>query len=98
MPPSTSSMVAGSSPTCPAVKSRFSVRIACEYGPMAFGAFSVETIFLPSVVYIRPHIFRKMGSEAILLLIAGLWEVWIQKATHGDSEPRRSLSFLGVQS
>jgi hypothetical protein len=38
------------------------------------GAFSVETIFLPSVVYMDPHVFREMGSEAILLPIAGLGE------------------------
>jgi hypothetical protein len=27
---------------------------------------------LPSVVYMDPHVFREMGSEAILLPIAGL--------------------------
>src|SRR5688572_17641506 len=70
MPPSTSSIVAGSSPTCPAVKTRFSVSMACEYGPMALGAFSVEMIFLPSDVYMLPHVFRLERGKVILLLIA----------------------------
>jgi hypothetical protein len=29
--------------------------MACEYGPIALGAFSVETIFFPSDVYMEPH-------------------------------------------
>src|SRR6185503_15859489 len=53
IPPSTISMVSGLSPICPAVKTRCSIRMACEYGPIAFGAFSVDTIFLPSDEYIQ---------------------------------------------
>jgi hypothetical protein len=48
-----------------------SVTMACEYGPMALGALLVETIFLPSVVYI-PASFIWLFSKVILLRFAGL--------------------------
>jgi hypothetical protein len=43
MSPSTMFPVAGSSGTCPETKSRLPARTAGEYGPIAFGAFGLET-------------------------------------------------------
>ena len=42
MSPCTNYCVAGSSGICPLVKMKSPSEMACEYGPIAFGAFSVE--------------------------------------------------------
>src|SRR5258705_3842994 len=65
--------------------------MAWEYGPMAFGAFSVEIIFLPSDVYMLPHVFRLVSGEVIVLLISGLCKFLVHR---GDME-KKIISLSG---
>ena len=50
---------------------------------MALGAFSVEMIFLPSDVYMLPHVFSLVSGEVIVLLIGGLCKLFVSP---GDVE------------
>src|SRR5215510_8891561 len=63
--------------------------MACEYGPMALGAFSVEIIFLPSDVYIQCLTIRDFYGGAIVLPIRGLckllWHVTLSSESGEES-------------
>src|SRR5258706_5946628 len=62
MPPSTMFPVAGSKPTCPAVKIMPLVLMACEYGPMALGASEVEMTSRMTMFY---HGMRECNKKAL---------------------------------
>jgi len=67
IPPSTSSPVAGSIAIYPDVYKKPFIMIACEYGPIAFGAVSVFII-----VFIYFHPFNKSISRVLKYYIINI--------------------------
>src|SRR5712692_1661916 len=64
MSPWTSCGVDGSSGICGLVKTKSPTEIACEYGPIAFGALSVET----TLILLDPHAALAVGVVGPVLV------------------------------
>src|SRR5207253_7251572 len=64
MSPGTNCCVAGSSGICPLVKMKSPSEMACEYGPIAFGAFSVEI----TLMLLHPHAALPVGVALAVLV------------------------------
>ena len=57
---------AGSIAICPAVYSTPACTYPCEYGPNAFGAFSVATTFIAAVSYTHLDVYKRQDTGDVL--------------------------------